>query len=36
MVANVSLGIEKKTLDSHISFVRHRRWKLLMDGLLAY
>jgi hypothetical protein len=28
--------IEKKTLDSHISFVRHRRWKLLMDWLLVY
>lgn len=28
--------IEKKTLDSHISFVRYRRWKLLMDGLLGY
>jgi len=27
--------IEKKTLDSHISFVKNRRWKLLMDGLLG-
>ncbi|RHN58186.1 hypothetical protein MtrunA17_Chr5g0448391 [Medicago truncatula] len=28
--------IEKKTLNSHISFVSIRRWKLLMNELLAY
>lgn len=28
--------IGKKTLDSHISFVSIRRWKLLMNGLLGY
>jgi len=28
--------IEKKTLDSHISFVNIRRWKLLINGLLSY
>ncbi|RHN40603.1 hypothetical protein MtrunA17_Chr8g0356481 [Medicago truncatula] len=28
--------IGKKTLDSHISFVKHRSWKMLMDGLLEY
>jgi hypothetical protein len=27
--------IEKKTLDSHISFVSIRRWKLLIDGQLG-
>ncbi|RHN67850.1 hypothetical protein MtrunA17_Chr3g0107221 [Medicago truncatula] len=27
--------IEKKTLDSHISFVTFRRWKMLMNGLLG-
>jgi len=28
--------IGKKTLDSHISFVSFRRWKLLMKELLGY
>lgn len=28
--------IGKKTLDSHISFVSFRRWKLLMNELLGY
>ncbi|RHN46155.1 hypothetical protein MtrunA17_Chr7g0239141 [Medicago truncatula] len=27
--------IGKKTLDSHISFVTFRRWKMLMNGLLG-
>ena len=27
--------IREKTMDSHISFFRNRRWKLLMDELLS-